>query len=147
MTMLVVGVCIVVIVVVARRSIGAALRIEWRLDLDNASAELRRHFRYDVIAPDAQRFCQHLRRQVPVSQMPSNAGEMERIVAADFQQGFRRSDDFDQPSVFQHQHVAAAQPGCHWQIEQKAKPFCRCHGKAAAVPIIVIEHDAICGLT
>ena len=89
--------------------VGAALWIEWRPYFDYVGAELACHLGYDVIAPDTQRHCEYLRRNVPIAQVPSNAGGLQRIRAADFQKRFRRSNNLDQPSVLQDQRIPAVQ--------------------------------------
>src|SRR5271156_369827 len=88
------GVMMVVVVamIAGRPGIGAALRIERRLDLDDFGAELRRQIGNDVIAPDAQRCRHHLRRQMPVTQMPGDAREMLWSGTANFQKRLRCGD-------------------------------------------------------
>jgi len=135
-----------VMMAIGRCGIGATLWIERRVDFHHVSAESRGQFGKNVIAPDAQRVCQELRRHVPVAQMPGDAGEMLMIGAANFQERLGRGDDLDQPSVFQQQRVAAAQLGRRGEVEQKRSPVLAGHGNAAAMAIVVIEHDAIGGL-
>jgi hypothetical protein len=91
--------------------IGASLRIERSLYFDHVSAELDCHFGYDVIAPDPQRHCEKLRRNVPIAEVPSHAGGLQRISAADLKERLRCGNHFDQPTIFQDQRIAAVQPG------------------------------------
>ena len=65
--------------------IGAAFGIERRLDLDDARAETPDHRLDHVIAPDAQALGHDLGRQMAIAEMPGDADQMLRIVAADFQ--------------------------------------------------------------
>ena len=67
------------------RGIGAAFRIERRLDLDDAGAETLHHLLDDVIAADAQRLRHDLHRQMAIAEMPGDA----RRDAADRCSGFR----------------------------------------------------------
>jgi hypothetical protein len=89
--------------------VGAALWIEWCLYFDYIGAEVACHLGYDVIAPDAQRGCEYLRSNVPIAQVPSNAGGLQPVRAADLQKRFRRGNNFDQPSVLQDQRIPAVQ--------------------------------------
>lgn len=123
--------------------ISTALGIEWRCDFDDAGAKANGHRRNDVIAPDANSHVQHLRRQMPVTQMPSEPRQMFRIGAADLQKRLTSGDDFDQPSVFQYQRIAPVQRDRGRQIEQEGGAFGSRHRNSAAMPVIEIEQDAI----
>ena len=99
--------------------IGAALGIERRLDLDDSRAQPLHHRLDDVIPADAQPLPHDLRRQMAVAEMPGDADQMLRIIAADFRQRFRRSHHFNQTAVFQHQRIAATQRDRVFQVEQE----------------------------
>ena len=88
--------------------IGAALGIERRFDLDHPRAQSLHHGLDDVIAPDAQPLGKDLGRQMAIAEMPGYPNQMMRIVTANFDQGFWRRDDFDQPAVIQHECIAAS---------------------------------------
>ena len=115
----VVRVIVRAMLVAARRGIGAAFGIERRSDLDNRSAELAGHVRDHMIAADAQRAGQKLRRQMAIAEMPGDAREMQRVGAADFEERLRRGNDLDKTAVVEHQRVAVAQFRRCRQIEQK----------------------------
>jgi hypothetical protein len=124
--------------------IGTAFRLEWRFDFDNLGAEASRHVGDDVIAPDAKRPPQQLRRQVPIAQMPGQAREMVSVVATDFQQSFARGDDLDQAAVLENERVTTAQPGAaDRKVKQKLYSALSDHRHAAPLAFIVIEHDAV----
>jgi hypothetical protein len=128
---------------VAAAGIGAAFGIEWRLDLDHARAQAFDHRLDDVIAPDAQAFCHDLRRQMAIAEMPGNANQMTRIGPSDLDQRLRRRNHLDQPPVFQHQGIAAAQRDGVFQIEQELKSPCTRHRHPPPVPVVEIEHHSI----
>jgi len=88
--------------------VSSALGIEGRLDLHHACAKLRRHFGDNVIAANAQAFCQYLSRQMTIAEMPGEARQVPRVGAANLEERFGRSDDFYQAAVFEHQRIAAA---------------------------------------
>lgn len=124
-------------------SIGAAFGIERRLDLGDAGAKPLHHRLDHMIAADAQAFCHDLRRQMPVAEMPGDPDQMLRIVAADFHQRFRCRDHLDQPAVFQHQRITAAQGDGVFQIEQEFEPARARHRHPPPMPVVEIEHDGI----
>ena len=123
--------------------VRAAFGIERRLDLDDARAQPLHHRLDDVIPADAQAFRHDLRRQMAVAEMPGDPNQMQRIGAADFEQRLRGRDHLDQPAVFQHQRIAAAQRDGVLQIEQEFQPARPRHRHPPPVPVVEIEHDGI----
>jgi hypothetical protein len=123
--------------------IGAAFGIERRLDLDHARTEPPHHPFDDMVAADAQALGHDLRRQMTVAEMPGDADEMMRIVAADLEQRLGRRHHLDEPAILQHQRIAAAQRDGVLQVEQEFEAARARHRHAAAVPVVEIEHDGI----
>jgi hypothetical protein len=124
-------------------SIGAALGIEWRLDLDDAGAEPLHHRFDDVVAADAQALWHDLRRQMTVAEMPGDPNQMQRIVAPDFGERLRCGDHLDQPAILEHQRVATAQRHRVLQIEQEFEPARARHRHPPPVPVVEIKHDGV----
>jgi hypothetical protein len=142
--MIVIVVPVVVMPVrMAGLGIGPAFGVERRLDLDHPRAKPLHHGFDDVVAANAQGFGHELRRQMAIAEMPGDADEMVRIMAADLEQRLGCRDHFDQPSVLQHQRIAAAQRNGILQVEQEFETPRPRHRHAAAVPIVEIEHDRI----
>jgi hypothetical protein len=129
--------------IMSRLRIRTALGIERRLDLDDARAQSRDHRLDDVIPADAQALGHDLRRQMAVAEMPGDANQMQGIGTPDLDQGFCGRDHLDQPAVFQHQRVAAAQRDRVFQIEQEFQPARPYHRHPPPVPVVEIEHDGI----
>lgn len=125
--------------------IGAAFGIERRLDLDDARAKPLHHRLDHVVTADAQAFCRDLRRQVPVTEMPGNPHQMVRVAAADFDQRLGRGDHFDQPPVFEHQRVPAAQRDGVFEVEQELQSARTGHRHPPPVPVVEIQYDGIGG--
>jgi len=123
--------------------IRATFRIERCFDLNHPRAEPLHHVFDDVIAPDPQSFARDLRRQMPVAEMPGDANQMLRVVAADFQKRLCCCHNFDQPAVLQHQRVAAAQRHRIFKVQQELKPACTRHRHSPPVAIVKVEHDRI----
>ena len=147
MAMIMMIVIVVPVVVMPMRmgglGIGSAFGIERRLDLDHPSAKPLHHGFDDVVAANAQGLGHELRRQMAIAEVPGHADEMVRIVAADLKQRLGCRDHFDQPSVLQHQRIAAAQRDGILQVEQEFEAPRPRHRHATAVPIVEIEHDRI----
>jgi len=123
--------------------IGAALRIKRRLDLDQPGPQSLHH-RFDhVIAPNTQTVRRDLRRQMAVAEMPGDANQMLRVLAPDFDKRLRRCDNLDQPAIFEHKRVPAAQRDRVLQIEQELQPARARHCHATPVTVVEIEHDGV----
>ena len=103
----------------ATACIGAAFGIEWRLDLDQARAEPFDQRLDHVIAANAQGRGRDLGRQMAIAKMPGQADQVVRVRSLDLDQGFGCGHHLDQPAVFQHQRIAAAQHDGAFQIEQE----------------------------
>jgi len=80
---------------------------------------------------------------MPVAEMPGDAGEMQRVSAADFKERLGRCDDLDKSAVLEHERIAAAQFRRRRQVEQKRGALGAGHRYAAAMAIVVIEDNAI----
>src|SRR5712675_1175562 len=80
---------------VAAAGIGAAFGVERRLDLDHARAEPLHHRLDDVVAADPQALRHDLGRQMTIAEMPGDADQMLRIVAADLGQRLGGGDHLD----------------------------------------------------
>jgi hypothetical protein len=80
---------------------------------------------------------------MPVAEMPGDANQMLRVVATNFQQRFRRRHDLDQPAIFQHQCVTAAQRDSILEVQQEFKPARARHRHSPPVAIVEVEHDGI----
>jgi hypothetical protein len=78
-----------------------------------------------------------------IAEMPGDPHEMQRIGAADLDQRLGRRDHLDQPAVFQHQRIAAAQ-GCGvFEVEQEFEPARAGHRHPPPVPVVEIKHDGV----
>jgi len=148
--MIVVAVLVTAMIVVIMRgmaaaSVGAALGIERGFDDDHACAEAAHHVFDHMIAADAKTLADDLRRQMPVAEVPGDPHEMVRIGAANFHQRFGRSDHLDQPPVFQHQRIAAAERDGLLQVEQEFQPVRAGHRHPPPVPVVEAEDHRIGG--
>ena len=130
---------------VTAAGIGPALRIERRLDSNDARAEASHHLPDDVIAPDAQPLADDLRRQMAIAEVPGDTHQVMRVGAANFHQRFRRGDHLNQSSVFKHQGVATAERHGFLQIQQELQPARASHRHPPTVPVVETEDHRIGG--
>jgi hypothetical protein len=129
------------------RGIGAALGIERALDLGQAGAKTAQHVLDHMIPADAQTARPDLGRQMPVAQMPSDAGQPIRRGTPDLHQGLRCRHHFDTTSVVEFQNVPAAQEHGLGQIEEECETSGARQGHPPSVPVVEIENHGIINAT
>jgi hypothetical protein len=144
-TMIVVVMAVPVMGVRRGAEIRAALGVEWRFDLGRLGAESAYHLLDHVIATDAQPFGHDLHRQMPIAEVPGNLHEVHGVAATDLEQWLRGRDHLDQPPVFQHQRIAAAQCDHVGEVEQKLQAAGAGHRHAPPMAVVEFEHDRIRG--
>ena len=121
--MIVVDACVVMIVVVmiaGRCGIGAAFRLERRLDRDDLGAEALQQCLDRRIAPQPQPALQHLHRHMAVAEMPGEPRQRRQIGGARLDQRLGLRHHLDQPAVVEHQRIVGAQPHRLGEIELDA---------------------------
>lgn len=138
-------VCSVIVTRMTAACIGSTFGIERRFDRDHFCAETFHHIFDDVVAANAKSLADNLRRQMPVTEMPSDAHEMMRIGTANLDQRFRRGDHLDQAPVFEHQCIATAQRSGFFKVQKKFHAARAGHRQATAMPVVEIEHDGVGG--
>ncbi len=126
-------------------AIGAAFRIERRLDRRDDGAEPFQHCLDDMVAADAQPVAEQFGRQMPIAEMPGDTHEMRRIARRHLGEGLRRRLDLDDAAILQHQPVAMAERDGPRQVEQERRPALGRHGDPPPMPRIEIEHHRVGG--
>jgi hypothetical protein len=123
--------------------IGAAFRIERRLERDHSGAKTLGHRLNDGVAADAQRPWRYFSRQMAVAEVPGDAGQGQRIGGPDFRQRFGLGNHLNHAPVLEVQPVAAAQHCRFGEVEQELEPADAGHGDAPAITRVEVEHDRI----
>jgi len=134
---------VMLVLVHARRLIGAAFRLERRFDLDHLGAKPGRHGGEKMVAPQPDGIRQDLCRRVTVAEMPGDARELQRIVQANLVEGLGRRLDGDDAPVFEYEAVAVPQADRFGEIEQERDPAPSRHRHPPAMPVVIVEDDAV----
>ena len=142
MSVMLVGVPLVRVCVLGR-FIGARVRLERRLDMRNLCAEPAHHVFQHVIAAHTNAIGENFGLRVPVADVIGDARKLSWIGAAHLGQFFRRSDDLDQPTVFQNERIATAQRHGFGQIQKKLRAPRARHRHAAAMAPFVVQNDGV----
>jgi hypothetical protein len=122
---------------------GAALRLEGRLDGDDASTEAAQHVFKHAVAADAQPIPDGLHFGMAVTEMPGEAGKRRGVGRRDLGERLRSRDDSYSCAVAEHQAIAVAQRRRLGKIEEKLQAALGGQRDAAAEALVGIEHHAV----
>jgi hypothetical protein len=134
------------VIVAGRRhagEVGAAFRIEGRGHRRHPGAEALQHILDHVVAAQAQPVRQDLDIEVPVAEMPGEAGKFRGVLRLHLGQGFGFGHDLDDAAVFQDDPVIHAQRDDVGEVEQDLAAPDRVQHGAALVAAIEVEDDGI----
>lgn len=121
--------------------IGAALGLEGTCHLGDRTALTADHLGEHVIVLDVKSISGDLGWGVAVADMPGDAHQAQRVLGPDFKQRFGCGVNGDEAAIIKLDRIALGNDGCLVEIEQK---FHASHGfqhGAAALAVLVGEHD------
>src|SRR4029450_8339603 len=122
--------------------VGPAFRVEGAFAFANAGAKAPDHIGNDVVCPDQQAALADLARQMPVAEMPANAGQRPRIATDDFHQALGGGLDADDTPILQLEAVAGGEHRRLGQIQEEGRAGVPREPYApAAAPVVVEAHD------
>jgi hypothetical protein len=99
----------VVAVVAGRRRVGAALGLEWRVDISKLGAEAFQQGLDRRIAAQPQPSFQNLHRHMTVAEVPGEPRQRGKVGGPRLDQRFGFGDDLDDAAVVEHQGIVGAQ--------------------------------------
>ena len=140
---MIVAMSVVVTMVLRRRDIGAAFRIERRLDGDNARAEALEQGSQGRVAAQADATAEDLHRHMAVAEMPGEPRQRHRIGGARLDQRLGLGHDLDHAPVGEQQAIAHAQGDRLGEIELAAGPLDADHDTALYAAPGRIKNDGI----
>jgi hypothetical protein len=76
---------------VAVAGVSAAFGLEWDPHLCKICSEAEEHILDHVVGPNTKNLVSNFSRQMPISQMPSEASQLVGVFMSDFDNEFRRS--------------------------------------------------------
>jgi hypothetical protein len=136
----------VMAVVLTVAAIGTAFRLKRRLDMMYRTAQPDDHRLDDMVGPDAQPILTHLRRQMPIAQMPGDAYELMPIAGRDLDQRFARRLDSDPIPGIELKAVAVGQSDGTRQIQQDRTALVQIEAQSPAMPLVEGQGDTADGL-
>ncbi len=102
---------VMMVVTVVRRSfVGAAFRLERRIDLDQPGAERLQQRLDRPIAAQTQTLVQDLHRDMAIAEMPGHPRQRRKVGAAGLNQRLGLSHHLGHTALFEHERVVGAKP-------------------------------------
>ena len=124
-------------------AIGAAFRLEWFSGFVDGCSELAQHVGDDVVRPDQQSFSLDLERDVAIANVPSQAGVMGSVTAADREELLGQGANLDDRVIVEQEAITIMEPDRFRQVEQKGCSVIADHGEPPATSCFVIEGHGV----
>jgi hypothetical protein len=126
-------------------AVGAAFRLERRLHLCKIRSESIEHVLDHMVRPNAKNVVPNFSRQMPISQVPSQAYELVGICMRDFHNQLRGGPNLQPPAIFKLQAVSI----CHRDRLRKIEEdifslICRQPNAAAVARFKIKRENAGC---
>ena len=123
--------------------VGAALRIERRLDRGDLGAEPGKHLGKHVVGADQDLLRFDRGGHMAVAEVPGKPREVMRVLRRHHEQRLGPRAHLDHAAVFEHQPVAMPERGRFGEIEQELQPALAFHREAAAMPVVIGEKHRV----
>ena len=134
---------VMMMVAAPRRRIGAALRIERRLDCGDTCAQAREQRLERAVGSQPQAVRQDLNRHMPVAKMPGEFRKMREVAPAHLDQRLGLDHDLDRTAIVENEQVTHPQRDGLRELERVGRAACA-HDRAAlnAALIRLDDHAA-----
>lgn len=122
-------------------AVGPALRLKWRLHMDDVRAKPTQHVLQHMVALNEQTISLDLRRRMPIAHMPGEARE-GRAGRPHFGEGLRGGDDADRPPIVEKESIAVAELCRFGEIDEKGLAFIGRKTTSADIAVLEIKTNA-----
>src|SRR5262249_4424984 len=137
---------VAVVEMVAVVDISATLGVERRLYVRELGAEAPEHMLDHMVGPNAENLVPNFRRQMPVSQVPSQARKLVGIFGPYFDNMLRSSLNKQPPPIFELQTISISHGNGFRKVEKDLFALVRRQAYAAAMARVKIESEGACSL-
>jgi len=131
---------------VAVVAIGATLGLKRGLHCPELRAEAAEHMLDHMIGPDPETLFPKFSRQMPVSEVPSQAYKLLWISVRDLDNMFRGSLNLQPPPVLKLQTISIRHRNSFRKVEQDLFTCVRSQSYAAAMARVKIESESACSV-
>jgi len=137
---------VAMVVMVAVVAISATLGLERGLQFLELRAEAAEHMLDHMVGPDAENLVSNFSRQMPVSEVPSQAHKLVWIFVLNFDNMLTSGLNHQLPPIFKLQTISISHRNGFRKVEKDLFPFVRRQAYAAAMARVKIESESACGL-
>jgi len=137
---------VAVIVMVAVVAIGATLGLEGRLHYRELRAEAAEHMLDHVVGPDAENLVANFSRQMPVTEVPSQAHKLVWIFVPNFDNKLPSGLNHQPPPIFKLQTISISHRNGVRKVEEDFFALVRRQAYAAAMARVKIESESACSV-
>jgi hypothetical protein len=130
------------VVMVAVAAVSAAFRLERGPHFCKFCSEAMEHILDHMVGPDAEHLLSNLSRQMPISQMPSNAHKLIGILMPDFENKLCSGPNLQPPPILELQAVSISHRNRFRKVEKDIFALIRSQANAAAMARVKIESES-----
>jgi hypothetical protein len=134
---------VIMVVPEAMAAVSAAFRLERRPRLCKFRSEAKQHVLDHMVGPNAKHLVSNLRRQMPISEMPSKARKLIGIFVPDFDHKLRSGLDLQPSPIFELQAVSFDHRNRLREIEKHIFALIGRQANAAAMARVKIEGKSV----
>jgi hypothetical protein len=110
---------VIMVMMVALSAISAAFGLKCGMHFYKIRSEAEEHVLDDMVGANAKDVVSNFCRQMAISQMPSKAYKLMRILVPDFNNSFGRSLNSEPPPIFQLQAISIGHRNRFAKIEKE----------------------------
>jgi hypothetical protein len=135
---------VTMVVMVDVVAVSATLGLKRGLHFRELRAEAVEHMLDHMVGTNAQNLVPNFSRQMPISEVPSQAHKLVRISVPNFDNRLRSSLNQQPPPVFQLQTISVSHRNRFRKVEKDIFAFVRSQTNAAAMTRVKIESESAC---
>jgi hypothetical protein len=125
-------------------TISTAFRLEGGLDLLKIRPQATEHIFYNVVGPNKKNMVSNFGRQMPITQVPCQAHQLNRIFVSDFDNILRGGLNSQPSSIVQLQPVSFSHGNRFWKIKKNVVTLISGQTIAATMAMVKIESKRAC---
>ena len=138
---------VAMIVIVAVVAISATLGLERGLHFTQLRTKAVEHMLDHMVGPNAENLVPNFSRQMPVSEVPSQAHKLVGISVPNFDNMLRSSLNHQPPPIFKLQTISISHRNRFREVEKDILAFVRSQANATAMARVKTESQSACGVS
>src|SRR5580693_10756344 len=134
----------VMMLVMVAVTVSTAFRLKGGLDILKTRPQATEHIFYYMVGPNQKNMISNFGRQMPITQVPCQAHQLDRIFVSDFDNVLHSGLNLQPSSIVELQPVSFSHSNGFWKIKKNIVPLICRQAKAAAVTRVKVESERSC---